>query len=156
MRRHERGRHTCFLTCACVCVCVCRCGIPHQHDITQHCQVTSAPILTNPTPCVFSLQGMDAFESEAVENDDDDIVFDITQPSPRQGPAAVARQLDKMMSFLSDLMDVADELQADVESVQVSENVRERGDETKTNFGAMWESLHSVQLRCGRQMWRWC
>jgi predicted component of type VI protein secretion system len=58
-------------------------------------------------------QEMNAFEA-SVEGE-----LDLTQPAPAQGPAAVARQMDRMMSFLTSLTDAADDVLAEIEKIQL-------------------------------------
>lgn len=62
---------------------------------------------------------MDAFEASVEEE------LDLTQPAPAQGPAAVARQMDRMMSFLTSLTDAADDVLAEIEKIKLpTEQVR--------------------------------
>jgi hypothetical protein len=61
---------------------------------------------------------MDAFES-SLETD----LVDLTQAAPAQGPLAVARQMDKMMDFLTSLTDAADELLEQYDAAKGDEEV---------------------------------
>ena len=65
---------------------------------------------------------MDAFEA-SIEEDSE--LIDLTQPAPRQGPLAVARQMDKAMSFLTSLTDAADDILQEFEGLnkQVGQNL---------------------------------
>lgn len=55
---------------------------------------------------------MDAFEA-SVEED----ALDVTVPAPHQGPVAVARQMDRLMSFLTSLTDAAEEVLGHFEDI---------------------------------------
>lgn len=87
------------------------CKYPVTAKSTARCPV----LLCVPLPLPPHWQEMDAFEAAVEEGED---IIDLTQTAHPKGPAAVARQMDRLMSFLTALTDVADDIVAQVEEAQ--------------------------------------
>jgi len=54
-------------------------------------------------------------------------VLDVTAPGAPQGPVAVARQMDRLMSFITQLTDVAEDIVAQLEDGQEEVGYELRG-----------------------------